>query len=53
MRRVINTGSVVSASPLKEDGGGYKDFVDESCWTPLGLSYGGYSNEGMDVSVQK
>ncbi|GJN32988.1 hypothetical protein PR202_gb21540 [Eleusine coracana subsp. coracana] len=48
--RVIYTGSVVAASPLKEDGSGYKDVVDESCWTPLGLSYG-YNNEGLDGYV--
>ncbi|KAK3125607.1 hypothetical protein QOZ80_7BG0607280 [Eleusine coracana subsp. coracana] len=50
VRRVIYTGSVVAASPLKEDGSGYKDVVDESCWTPLGLSYG-YNNEGLDGYV--
>ncbi|KAL6905384.1 hypothetical protein ACP4OV_002985 [Aristida adscensionis] len=35
VRRVIHTGSVVAAAPLREDGVGFKDFVDESCWTPL------------------
>jgi hypothetical protein len=38
VRCVIHTGSVVAASPLKEDGQGFKHFVDESCWTPLNLS---------------
>ncbi|KAF8664166.1 hypothetical protein HU200_054914 [Digitaria exilis] len=51
VKRVIHTGSVVAASPLKEDGHGFKPFVDESCWTPLNLSYG-YGNEILDVSVQ-
>ncbi|KAL6657640.1 hypothetical protein ACP70R_005420 [Stipagrostis hirtigluma subsp. patula] len=50
VRRVIHTGSVVAASPLKEDGDGFKDFVDESCWTPLNLSYA-YSNDGLDGYV--
>ncbi|KAL6657639.1 hypothetical protein ACP70R_005419 [Stipagrostis hirtigluma subsp. patula] len=35
VRRVIHTGSVVAAAPLRDDGDGFKDFVDESCWTPL------------------
>lgn len=49
VRRVIHTGSVVSAAPLREDDGdGYKEFVDESFWTPLGLPYG-HSNEQLDV----
>ncbi|KAJ6800041.1 putative vestitone reductase isoform X1 [Iris pallida] len=39
VKRVIYTGSVTSTSPLKEDGTGYKESVDESCWTPLHLSF--------------
>nr|QZX42568.1 dihydroflavonol 4-reductase [Lycoris sprengeri] len=39
VKRVIYTGSVTSASPLKEDGTGFNDFIDESCWTPLHLSF--------------
>ncbi|KAI3444439.1 hypothetical protein Pfo_001104 [Paulownia fortunei] len=39
VKRMIYTASVVAASPLKEDGSGYKDFMDETCWTPLNLSY--------------
>ncbi|XP_062091439.1 NADPH HC-toxin reductase 1-like [Humulus lupulus] len=35
VRRLIYTASVVSASPIKEDKSGFKDFMDESCWTPL------------------
>ena len=50
VRRVIHTGSVVAAAPLREDGEGYREFVDESCWTPLGLPYG-HSNEFLDVSA--
>jgi hypothetical protein len=51
VRRVIHTASVTAASPLREDGGGgeYKDFINESCWTPLNLSYG-FSNVHLDVS---
>ncbi|MED6184948.1 hypothetical protein PIB30_052381 [Stylosanthes scabra] len=41
VRRLIYTASVVAASPLKEDGTVFKDFIDETCWTPLNdsLSY--------------
>ncbi|XP_058738791.1 anthocyanidin reductase ((2S)-flavan-3-ol-forming)-like isoform X2 [Vicia villosa] len=41
VKRLIYTGSVVSASPMKEDGTGFKDVMDETCWTPLNdsLSY--------------
>ncbi|KAL3849081.1 hypothetical protein ACJIZ3_010963 [Penstemon smallii] len=36
VRRLIYTASVMSSSPLKEDGSGnFKDFMDETCWTPL------------------
>ncbi|GLT46643.1 hypothetical protein SLA2020_203860 [Shorea laevis] len=37
-RRLIYAASIVSASPLKDDGSGYKDSMDETCWTPLSLS---------------
>uniref|UniRef100_A0A0A9CMF4 NAD-dependent epimerase/dehydratase domain-containing protein n=1 Tax=Arundo donax TaxID=35708 RepID=A0A0A9CMF4_ARUDO len=50
VRRVIHTGSVMAAAPLKEDGSGFKDTVDESCWTPLNLSYS-YSNQALDAYV--
>lgn len=39
VRRLIYTGTVISASPLMEDGSGYKDYIDETCWTPLNLSF--------------
>uniref|UniRef100_A0ACD5YZT9 Uncharacterized protein n=1 Tax=Avena sativa TaxID=4498 RepID=A0ACD5YZT9_AVESA len=48
VRRVIHTASCLSASPLKADGaGGYKDFVNESLWSPLDVAYG-YSNFHLD-----
>ncbi|KAD3069085.1 hypothetical protein R6Q59_016929 [Mikania micrantha] len=36
VKRLIYTASVVAASPLKEDdnGFGYKNTMDETCWTP-------------------
>ncbi|GJU92303.1 anthocyanidin reductase ((2S)-flavan-3-ol-forming)-like protein [Tanacetum coccineum] len=37
VKRLIYTASVTAASPLKEDGSGYKTIIDESCWTPLHL----------------
>ncbi|KAF3328620.1 anthocyanidin reductase-like protein [Carex littledalei] len=39
VKRIIYTGSVTAASPLKEDGTGYAGCLDESCWTPLNLSF--------------
>jgi hypothetical protein len=50
VRRVIHTGSVTTAAPLREDGEGYKEFINECCWTPLGLPYG-HNNEFLDVSA--
>ncbi|XP_004959813.1 putative anthocyanidin reductase [Setaria italica] len=50
VRRVIHTASVTAASPLREDGGGYKDSINESRWTPLNLSYG-FSNVHLDAYV--
>jgi len=50
VRRVIYTASVTAASPLREGGGGYKDFINESCWTPLDLSYG-FTNVHLDAYV--
>jgi nucleoside-diphosphate-sugar epimerase len=39
VRRVIHTGSMAACSPLREDPAGFKDAVDESCWTPLDVDY--------------
>lgn len=39
VKRILYTGSIFSASPLKEDGSGFAGYVDESCWTPLNLSH--------------
>ncbi|CAA2968649.1 anthocyanidin reductase [Olea europaea subsp. europaea] len=44
VKRLIYTGSVVAASTLNNDGSGFKDSLDETCWTPLNLSFS-YSNE--------
>nr|ABY68564.1 NADPH HC toxin reductase-like protein [Zea mays] len=51
VKRVIHTASVTAASPLKEDGSGYKDFADESNWTPLNLSCE-FSNAYLDDYVR-
>ncbi|XP_006656310.1 putative anthocyanidin reductase [Oryza brachyantha] len=39
VKRVIYTGSMAASSPLKEDSTGFKDSIDESCWTPLAVDY--------------
>ncbi|KAI3453808.1 hypothetical protein Pfo_010471 [Paulownia fortunei] len=46
VKRLVYTSSVMAASPLREDGSGYKPQMDELCWTPLNLSYT-YSNDFM------
>ncbi|XP_060202479.1 NADPH HC-toxin reductase 1-like [Lycium barbarum] len=38
VKRSIYTASIVSASPMKEDGSGFKELIDETCWTPLNFS---------------
>ncbi|GMH23841.1 hypothetical protein Nepgr_025684 [Nepenthes gracilis] len=38
VKRLVYTASVISASPIKDDGTGFKDCMDETCWTPLDLS---------------
>lgn len=43
VKRLIYTASIMAASPLKGDASGYEDVVDETCWTPLNLSYQMYS----------
>lgn len=35
VKKLIYTASVMGASPLKEDGSGFKTVMDETCWTPL------------------
>ncbi|KAF7107266.1 hypothetical protein CFC21_107915 [Triticum aestivum] len=37
VKRVIHTASMSTASPLTA--AGYKDFIDESCWTPFDVDY--------------
>ncbi|KAL6873399.1 hypothetical protein ACP4OV_013481 [Aristida adscensionis] len=40
VKRVIHTATTSAASPLKEgSGGGYQDFISESCWTSLNVDY--------------
>lgn len=38
VKRLVFTASVFASSPLKDDGSGFKDFVDETCWSPSNLS---------------
>jgi len=38
-KRVIHTGTMGTCSPLREDSAGFKDAIDESCWTPLDVDY--------------
>ncbi|KAL2251808.1 UNVERIFIED_CONTAM: putative anthocyanidin reductase [Sesamum indicum] len=47
VRRLIYTATVMAASPLKDDGSGFKEFMDETCWTPLNFSIL-YSNDFVE-----
>ncbi|WCJ27789.1 NAD(P)-binding Rossmann-fold superfamily protein [Euphorbia peplus] len=51
VKRLIYTGSVVAASPLNEDGKSFKSCMDESCWTPLNLSFS-YGNDYVSDYVK-
>ncbi|KAJ0758793.1 putative dihydroflavanol 4-reductase [Helianthus annuus] len=48
VKRLIYTASVVAASPLKDDGSGYKVTMDESCRIALHLAVP-YENEQLKV----
>lgn len=52
VKKFIYTATVMSASPLKEGGTGFKDYIDESCWTPLDHSFV-YSDNFTSVSVSE
>ena len=49
VKRLIYTASIVCASPIKDDGNGFKDFMDETCWTPLNLWIKPYTNDFVKV----
>ncbi|KAI3880419.1 hypothetical protein MKX03_027245 [Papaver bracteatum] len=51
VKRLIYTASVVAASPLKEDGTGFKHVMDESCWTPLNHHFT-YANDYLEGYVE-
>ncbi|KAB1215469.1 Dihydroflavonol-4-reductase [Morella rubra] len=44
VKRLIYTASVMASSPLTEDGVCFKSCIDESCWTPLDVSFT-YAND--------
>nr|XP_020167825.1 putative anthocyanidin reductase isoform X1 [Aegilops tauschii subsp. strangulata] len=50
VKRVIHTASMSTASPLTA--AGYKDFIDESCWTPFDVDYPLRSAD-FDVSASR
>ncbi|MCD9643160.1 hypothetical protein HAX54_030379 [Datura stramonium] len=50
VKRLIYTASISSASPLKEDGSGFKEIMDETCYTPLNFS-NSYSQQWLRVSL--
>lgn len=50
VRRLIYTASVVAASPLKDDESGFKDFMDENCWTPIHHPFVTSSQHKSDIA---
>lgn len=50
VKRLIYTASSMSASPLTDDGVGIKSCVDESCWTPLNVSFTFSANDFLSVA---
>ncbi|XP_021803709.1 anthocyanidin reductase ((2S)-flavan-3-ol-forming)-like, partial [Prunus avium] len=39
VKRLIYTASMLAVSPRRDDGVGFKPCLDESCWTPLDVSF--------------
>ncbi|KAG8477484.1 hypothetical protein CXB51_030217 [Gossypium anomalum] len=53
VKRLIYTASVVASSPLKEDGEGFKDQLDESCWTSHGVALACSTDDLMAYASSK
>ncbi|KAF6140899.1 hypothetical protein GIB67_042312 [Kingdonia uniflora] len=53
VKRLIYTASVLSASAMKEDGTGFKDVINEDCWTPLDFSFSYYDEVTMGYVSSK
>ncbi|KAK8955706.1 Pentatricopeptide repeat-containing protein [Platanthera guangdongensis] len=51
VKRVIYTGTLCSTSPWKEDGSGFKESMDESCWTPLDFPFASLRELNQIVGV--
>lgn len=49
VRRLIYTASVMAASPLKDGRSTYKEYIDETCWTPADLSIP-YTSDYVEVT---
>ncbi|KAK3134236.1 hypothetical protein QOZ80_6AG0546680 [Eleusine coracana subsp. coracana] len=53
VQRVIHVGSMASSSPLKADSTGFKDAIDESCWTPLNVDYPHRNEQFHEYTMSK
>ncbi|XP_002509938.2 putative anthocyanidin reductase [Ricinus communis] len=53
VKRLIYTATVLAASPLNEDGNGFKSCMDESCWTRLNLSFSFGNDRVMEYTKGK
>ncbi|XP_075478512.1 NADPH HC-toxin reductase 1-like [Primulina tabacum] len=52
VRRLIYTASVMAASPLKDGRSTYKEYMDETCWTPANFSIPSYTSHYLEEYVQ-
>ncbi|GJM97834.1 hypothetical protein PR202_ga14790 [Eleusine coracana subsp. coracana] len=53
VQRVIHVGSMASSSPLKAYSTGFKDVIDESCWTPLKVDYPHRNEQFHEYTMSK
>ncbi|CAM8956243.1 unnamed protein product [Rhodiola kirilowii] len=53
VKRLIYTASALSTSSMKEDGSGYKPYMDESCWTSLNISLPNSSDHTLAYTRSK
>ena len=51
VKRLIYTATVLAASPLNEYGNSYKSCMDETCWTPLDVSFSYDNDHGMVIFI--
>ncbi|BFG31918.1 hypothetical protein CerSpe_181920 [Prunus speciosa] len=53
VKRLIYTASMLAVSPRRDDGVGFKPCLDESCWTPLDVSFTYATDFSMGYIISK